>query len=172
MLTVYICFSTSLQKGKEKSHGKGRTETWTIEFIPKEASKFENYASCGPEKNINESKRNIVGVTTTVVFGKQFCCTYHIPYRRDCSFWYAYKQTISFPRNTQYKNAQHVGRTHVLLSCKILNRHIMISFLSEYLCSRKYFLFLVIWHQLDIYLQGMSSSMQHWYCTIYPGLVF
>lgn len=66
---IYL-FTTSLQKGKEKSHGKGRTETWTIEFVPKEASKFENYASCGPEKNINESKRNIVAVTTTMAFGK------------------------------------------------------------------------------------------------------
>ena len=36
-------------------------------------------------------------------------------------------------------NAQHVGCTHVLLLCKILNRHIMISFLSEYLCSSKIF---------------------------------
>ena len=36
-------------------------------------------------------------------------------------------------------NAQHVGRTHVSLLCKILNRHIMFSFLSEYLCSRKIF---------------------------------
>ena len=36
---TYIMY-TPFQKTKKKSHGKGTTETWTIEFIPEEVSKF------------------------------------------------------------------------------------------------------------------------------------